>query len=1407
MQPFLEDIRRLCEAGDATTALDLIDLWLADNPTDTEARLLRAEICLSAQQNYTYIGQLLINPNFAEDARVEELRQRSSERAWNLVAQGREHLRSRYPDEALECFDQAMALLPFDVVIPLAAGLALIRNGAPETLAAHSPFEESRRRLNPTVLANKIEHYLRLVIAQTEPDVRPFEVAATMLLKHWLAQNKLTPEAFNLLTRFPQPTPTTLELQSALNLRVLALAEQTVAYLLRIGLSTQANTLLTQCAKAKITSARLDLLMAERCGDQPGLSGQALAAYRRALAKQTGGKAPVITSEAARSLLVALKGMQITCRHCGKTVPPDSALCPFCETSLIQHKLRMDDYPDVSEAALAHIGMGDVLAAQGEREQAFDHYRRAGDLLPEHSPALNLLNTLHERLTVEAAVTPDREPLQIIRALDERGINAEVLARISRVNERQPDEWLVLLPAQRARLIRTLIAADHLKLAGETLALAFAPESKLAIKLCQQLNAAVDQAVKAALIDVQNQSPETGIAIASQALDLRADARLYHTRGLLRLQTGADLAALDDFYAAAAHAREDDQRYAARKAAALVLERRWDVSGARAILDLLDPSDVDVCSAYDRLERRERGEPVVLTEQVADGVMEDTLMRRSLPPYTHGYFALAVREVGYVGGEAWAHRLIAANFEFVRVLGALRNVTGDAVFALRMISQPHHQIPERGTLTLALLVRVSAQNADDARARALQLWTDIHAILPLAQENVYVFEPVVDGGELQALLTPFEIAHAAEIARREQDEVYAPFVAGTLDLHNLYWMLLRQSAPAMISIHLKPTNLLPWERGAALYSDSAGEPSSEIYGFSELPAFDHADQPRALAQLWEQLQIQQMRMNSLNSAYLLRIYVAGSAGTSQLLPEMAAAALFASQQVNGQIGGSEIMRAGSAGEFVVITRNLSALDVETWTAYEPRLRVLVGEREAGQVFRLPIPNAEGVPGMALLEGKPVVPPAGMPDSGIRLGMSVARVKGVPLPITQAQEDRRRHTYIVGKTGMGKSTLLMTLILQDIEAGRGVFLLDPHGDLAEDVLARIPANRTNDVIVLDPSDSERPLGLNILDAESEADQHRIVNEFIGLLIRLYDPHNQAIVGPIFQQTVRNAMLAAMALPDGTLIDVYRLLSDDQYIQRVLPYIHDPLVRNYWQDITAKMNGASDRWKAELLPYLLSKFSRFVEDSTLRRMIGQPRTSIDWSAVMDEGKIVLVNLAKGQIGQENSQFIGSLVLSQMLQAAFKRGEMPLARRRDFYLYIDEVQNYSTPLLATMLSEGRKFGVILTIANQFLHQLDNGIREAVFGNVGSLVAFRVGTQDASALAPEFYPVFNPGDLLNLPQFTACVKLLIDGVAARPFSLRTFPAMLAPDHALAEAIRERSRQRYGTDIAVVQAEIQKKF
>lgn len=1412
MQSFLDDIRQLSARGEHEDALELVELWLEEHPGDTEARLLKAEACLAAGKNHAYVGQLLQDAVQENDERFDALRQQSVELAWNLIAEGRDQLRRRYPGDALDRFNAAVALVSTDAVIPLAAGLALLRANPTQDSDTFSAFENSRRRLSPAALAAEIERYLRLVIAQTQPDERPYEVAVTALVKSQLANDRLMPEALALLASIAHPTPSTLELSTTLNERVVSLALETVASLLRMGLLEKADALIETCSRAGVTSSRFALYRAESRADQ---TRRALTAYKRALRRVT---VTPLSPDAGRTVLVAVQGIQVTCPQCGKSTPPNAPTCAYCDTPLAQRRLMIDDYPDAPDPVLAHAGIAELLTQQGVLDQALEHCQIAIDLLPPDHPVLKTLRELYNCIAHADEPPADAPVFPALRAVAKGGLSADALRQIRRVNEHTPDAWFTVPIRERGVVVRRLIDAGHLKLARETLALACAdkPERKLVVVLRQRLERAVAQHIEATLDEahalIAAERAEAVVALASEALELHPDARLYRLRGEARLALAYDLAALDDFHSAAQHAREEGERAMALRAAALVLERRWNIAGAWAILNQLNPADADVRRAGARLERRERGEPVVLTERVADGVMEDSLTRRALPPYTHGYFAVAVREVGFsgAGGEVWAHRLLSAGYEFVQVLGALRDVMGDAVFALRTISRPHRQIPERGGVTVALLVRVSAQDEAQCRARALQLWTDIHTILPLAQENVYVFEPVVDEDELQALLTPFEPVHAAEIARREfeSEGVYtvSPFTPGTLDLHNLHWVLLRQSAPAMLSLHLKPTNLLPWERSTTL--DRPPTETGDEYALLEsvTPGALPMDRHLALVQLWEKLQMRRAQLNRLDAAYLLRVYVAGSAGTSQLLPEMAAAALFGS--VREQSGGCEIVRVGDAKAFDVIRRNLATLDVESPLLSAGRFRYLVGESEAAQVFRLPIPNAEGIPGMAMLEGKPVVPPIGMPEGGARLGVSVARIKGVPHPITQSEDDRRRHLYVVGKTGMGKSTLLMSLILQDIEAGRGVFLLDPHGDLCDDVLARIPASRADDVILLDPSDAERPVGLNILDAETEADQHRIVNEFIGMLMRLYDPHNQAIVGPIFQQTVRNAMLAAMSLPDGTLIDVYRLLTDDQYVKRVLPYIRDPLVKNYWEDIAARVErNASDRWKAEMLPYLVSKFSRFVEDSTLRRMIGQPRTSIEWGRAMDEGKILLVNLAKGRIGQENAQFIGSLVLSSVLQAAFRRGEIPAARRREFYLYIDEVQNYATPMLATMLSEGRKFGVVLTIANQFLHQLDHGIREAVFGNVGSLVAFRVGTQDAPALAPEFYPVFSPGDLLNLPQFTACVKLLIDGVAARPFTMRTLPAMTSADAVLASRIREASRQRYGTDIASVQHEILRKF
>jgi hypothetical protein len=402
------------------------------------------------------------------------------------------------------------------------------------------------------------------------------------------------------------------------------------------------------------------------------------------------------------------------------------------------------------------------------------------------------------------------------------------------------------------------------------------------------------------------------------------------------------------------------------------------------------------------------------------------------------------------------------------------------------------------------------------------------------------------------------------------------------------------------------------------------------------------------------------------------------------------------------------------------------------------------------------------------------------------------------------DDRMRHTYVVGRTGTGKSTLLQNLALQDIEAGMGVGVIDPHGDLVEAILSRIPPHRLQDVVLFDPSDIDRPVGLNILDVDGTFEKNMVVAEFIGLMYSMFDPHRIGIVGPRFENAVRNAMLTAMEIPGSTLVEVVRILSDRKYLNDCLAIITDPVVRSYWTDI---VGNQTDFHKSEVLDYITSKFGRFITDHLVRNIIGQSQNTLDFAGIMDNGGILLVNLAKGKIGPQNSHFLGLLLVPRLLIAALSRARVQMRDRRLFSLYVDEFHNFTTPAFNVMLSEARKYGLALTVANQFTSQLDDAIRESVFGNVGTLLAFQVGIKDAQFLVPEMYPVFGIDDLVNLPNFHLVAKMLINGNAARQFPVRTLPDARVPNPTLAETIRAYSRRRYGRESFIVNHEIQRRF
>jgi len=394
-------------------------------------------------------------------------------------------------------------------------------------------------------------------------------------------------------------------------------------------------------------------------------------------------------------------------------------------------------------------------------------------------------------------------------------------------------------------------------------------------------------------------------------------------------------------------------------------------------------------------------------------------------------------------------------------------------------------------------------------------------------------------------------------------------------------------------------------------------------------------------------------------------------------------------------------------------------------------------------------------------------------------------------------------YAIGKTGVGKSELLKSLILQDINNGEGVCFIDPH-DTIEKILPLIPPSRAEDVIYFDPSDTERPMGLNMLEAQTEEQKHYVVSAIVGLMYKLYDPMKTGIIGPRFEHAVRNAMLTVMVEPGNTFIEVVRVLTDSSFVQELLPKLQDPIIRRYWTDQIAQ---TADFHKSEVLDYIVSKFGRFVTNKLMRNIIGQSKSAFDFRRVMDDGKILLINLAKGKIGEENSNFLGLILVPKILVAAMSRQDVPEEKRRDFYMYVDEFQNFATPDFAQILSEARKYRLNLTVANQFIGQMEEEVKNAIFGNVGTLASFRVGVTDANYLQHEYQPVFSEPDLINIERFNAYVKTVVGNEPVPPFSVdmtRDVEDERRRSNAkVAQAIIQLSRLKYGKPRELVEAEI----
>ncbi len=465
-----------------------------------------------------------------------------------------------------------------------------------------------------------------------------------------------------------------------------------------------------------------------------------------------------------------------------------------------------------------------------------------------------------------------------------------------------------------------------------------------------------------------------------------------------------------------------------------------------------------------------------------------------------------------------------------------------------------------------------------------------------------------------------------------------------------------------------------------------------------------------------------------------------------------------------------------------------------------RQSILTPEELAG-MYHFPNSRYNYTPVIRWLAYKVLPAPVDLPTEGVYLGNNVYR--GEVRKVHILREDRTRHHYVIGKSGSGKSAFISFMARQDMWNGDGVCVIDPHGDLVEDILTFVPKERAKDVIVFNPSDQERPMGLNILETKTPEEQDLASSQATEIFIKLF---GDEIFGPRIQHYFRNACLTLMEDKEegATLIDVPRMFVDDDFMKYKVKKVRNPVVRSFWEHEYAH---TGERERQEMIPYFSSKFGPFITNSIMRNTIGQTKSAFNFREVMDNQKILLINLSKGKIGDLNTQLLGLVVVARIQMAAMSRADMPEDQRKDFYLYVDEFQNFATDSFCSILSEARKYHLCLIMAHQYIKQLvkkDNAqIRDAVFGNVGTMMSFKVGADDAEYMSKEYAPVLTEADVLGIANYKAYIKLNINNTTSRPFSLETIWDQSKANKKIAEIVKEYSRMKYGRKREFVDQEI----
>ena len=792
----------------------------------------------------------------------------------------------------------------------------------------------------------------------------------------------------------------------------------------------------------------------------------------------------------------------------------------------------------------------------------------------------------------------------------------------------------------------------------------------------------------------------------------------------------------------------------------------------------------------------------------------------------------------------------------IDLINSLYQADHAPTYGIRFISHPNPVSFSGGRIDLCLFCKITGASASSARHDAEE-----HAEQLLLQLcgrlQDYVWNIVTDREEFLKLWNPFDWSEANIVEIRRREELVAldtiresrglgfarsrttqttrsghpvyyvhPFLPHPGQIERLLRIMLLHNTPLAYTACLKPSVLSKQEE-QAMQREIA---RCEGYQPDPAPNLQRIQEQRA-NMISQGLLTQMLKLQ--DAPFLMTVSLASPGPISRTLAAAAGVAVSASVGENPaspyhelsfiQMGGYDVVTPSGREELATARENMRTLSQDAWGKSLAgkglaRMRYLLDGNEAVNAFRFPEDLGSGLVGIAVHSQRMRPMPAelnpednkSLRTEGILIGTNT--YLGVPQDALLPAPDRLTHAYIVGQTGTGKTTLLKTMFISDMRAGRGCALIDPHGDMFKEVLELIPPDRLEDVVIIDPSDIENPIGMNLLEASTHDERYFVAREMTAIIRRILEDefsfYSKEFAGPVFYQHMQMNMLLTMSDPErpGTMLQFYEIFQSRDYWKRWLPLkIRDPQL-DLWvhtlenADYTVSGRGG----EISVGNYVSSKFSDFILDPRLRGMFGQTHSTIDFQKIMNEGKILLINLAKGLLGESNSRFLGLVLMAKIQAEAMKRAKMESSERKPFYLYVDEFQSLSTENFTILLSEARKFGMGLVLANQFISQIkDPRIIQAVFGNVGTFLCFRLGREDSELIEPQYLPYFDRVDLINLPNWHTAVRTSIKGWGLPAFTVQTVLPKAPSNPEVARQARELSGKKYTRPRAEVEAMI----